>query len=86
MAGSVTVGTAAHSAEMPKGKGDCMLKSSEQISKDGIIMSKIMYLLKALEKNQLRGTWVAQSGKRPTLGFSSGHDLRATHWPRTQQS
>ena len=23
----------------------------------------------------LRGTWVAQSVKRPTLGFSSGHDL-----------
>ena len=23
----------------------------------------------------LRGTWVAQSVKRPTIGFSSGHDL-----------
>jgi len=28
-----------------------------------------------------RGTWVAQSGKWPTLGFSSGHNLRVRSSP-----
>ena len=28
------------------------------------------------KKEHSRGTWVAQSVKRPTLGFGSGHDLR----------
>ena len=50
MVDSVTVGIMAHSAEMPNSKVDCRSKFSEQISKDGIIMSKIMYLLKAPEK------------------------------------
>ena len=27
-----------------------------------------------------RGTWVVQSVKRPTLGFSSGHDLRVHYF------
>ena len=27
------------------------------------------------KRKKERGTWVAQSVKRPTLGFSSGHDL-----------
>ena len=27
-----------------------------------------------------RGTWVVQSVKRPTLGFSSGHDLRVRYF------
>jgi len=27
-----------------------------------------------------RGTWVAQSVKRPTLGFGSGRDLRVVRW------
>ena len=26
-------------------------------------------------KNEVRGAWVAQSVKRPTLDFGSGHDL-----------
>lgn len=50
MVDSVTVGIVAHSTEMPNSNGDCWLKSSEQISEDGIIISKIRYLLKALEK------------------------------------
>ena len=28
-----------------------------------------------LENHHFRGTWVAQSAKRPTLNFGSGHDL-----------
>ena len=28
-----------------------------------------------LKEEARRGTWVAQSVKHPTLGFSSGHDL-----------
>ena len=28
-----------------------------------------------LSKEDIRGSWVAQSVKRPTLGFNSGHDL-----------
>ena len=31
--------------------------------------------MKYVKKNICRGAWVAQVVKRPTLGFSSGHDL-----------
>jgi len=32
--------------------------------------------MKMTHKTEMRGTWVAQSVKRPTLDFGSGHDLR----------
>ena len=31
--------------------------------------------LTMLSKRKIRGTWVAPSVKRPTVGFGSGHDL-----------
>ena len=38
--------------------------------------SEIVYQVCALEIYIGRGAWVAQSVKRLTLGFGSGHDLR----------
>ena len=32
-------------------------------------------------KSEFMGTWVAQSVKRPTLGFSSGHGLTVSSSP-----
>ena len=35
-----------------------------------------MVLILIVRRIKNRGTWVAQSVKRPTLDFDSGHDLR----------
>ena len=45
-------------------------------------MSLYLYMLKV----QVRGSWVAQLVKGPTLGFSSGHDLRVVKWSCTLDS